>query len=82
MDTATPGTLPLYLTEFRRLMTGWPPETASLPPPMAQFALHHVSVIVTDLARSLAFYQKLFGLTTIERPAFKVAGAPGSVAAT
>jgi catechol 2,3-dioxygenase-like lactoylglutathione lyase family enzyme len=42
---------------------------------MAQFALHHVSVIVTDLPRSLAFYQKLFGLTTIVRPPFKVAGA-------
>ena len=39
---------------------------------MAQFALHHVSVIVTDLPRSLAFYQKLFGFTTIERPPFKI----------
>jgi glyoxylase I family protein len=36
---------------------------------MAQLA------IVTDLPRSLAFYQKLFGLTIIERPPFKNAGA-------
>ena len=42
---------------------------------MALLALHHVNVIVTDLPRSLAFYQKLFGLTTIERPPFKNAGA-------
>ena len=42
---------------------------------MAQFALHHVSVIVTDLPRSLAFYQKLFDFTTIERPPFKIGGA-------
>jgi glyoxylase I family protein len=43
--------------------------------PMAQFALDHVSVIVTDLSRSLAFYQDLFGLTLIERPPFKNVGA-------
>jgi glyoxylase I family protein len=43
--------------------------------PMAQLALHHVNVIVSDLPRSLAFYQKLFGLTIIERPPFKNAGA-------
>jgi catechol 2,3-dioxygenase-like lactoylglutathione lyase family enzyme len=42
---------------------------------MAQFALHHVSLIVTDLPRSLAFYQNLFGLTIMERPPFKGAGA-------
>jgi catechol 2,3-dioxygenase-like lactoylglutathione lyase family enzyme len=42
---------------------------------MAQLALHHVNVIVTDLPRSLAFYQKLFGLTIIERPPFKSVGA-------
>jgi glyoxylase I family protein len=42
---------------------------------MAQLALHHVNVIVTDLPRSLDFYQKLFGLTIIERPPFKNAGA-------
>jgi catechol 2,3-dioxygenase-like lactoylglutathione lyase family enzyme len=37
-------------------------------------ALHHVNLIVTDLPRSLAFYQNLFGLTIIERPPFKVVG--------
>jgi catechol 2,3-dioxygenase-like lactoylglutathione lyase family enzyme len=42
---------------------------------MAPLTLHHVSVIVTDISRSLAFYQKLFGLTTIERPPFKSVGA-------
>jgi catechol 2,3-dioxygenase-like lactoylglutathione lyase family enzyme len=42
---------------------------------MAQLALHHVSVIVTDLPRSLAFYTNLFGLTTIDRPPFKSVGA-------
>ena len=42
---------------------------------MAQLALHHVNVIVRDLPRSLAFYQKLFDLTIIERPPFKNAGA-------
>jgi hypothetical protein len=30
---------------------------------------------VTDLPRSLAFYQNLFGLTIIQRPPFKGAGA-------
>jgi len=42
---------------------------------MAQLALHHVNVIVTDLPRSLAFYQKLFGLRIMERPPFKSVGA-------
>jgi glyoxylase I family protein len=42
---------------------------------MAQLALHHVNVIVSDLPRSLAFYQKLFGLTMLPRPPFKNAGA-------
>ena len=42
---------------------------------MAQLALHHINVIVTDLQRSLAFYQKLFGLTIMERPPFKNVGA-------
>ena len=42
---------------------------------MAQLALHHVSVIVTDLPRSLAFYQNLLGLKIIERPPFKSADA-------
>jgi hypothetical protein len=51
------------------------PATALLSSPMAQLALHHVNLIVTDLPRSLAFYQNLFGLTIIERPPFKGAGA-------
>lgn len=42
---------------------------------MAQLALHHVNVIVGDLPRSLAFYQKLLRLASIERPPFKNAGA-------
>ncbi len=42
---------------------------------MARLALHHVNVIVTDLPRSLAFYQKLFGLMMMERPPFKSVGA-------
>jgi glyoxylase I family protein len=37
-------------------------------------ALHHVSLIVTDLARSAAFYQSLFGLSPIERPPFSIPG--------
>jgi hypothetical protein len=51
------------------------PATALSSSPMAQLALHHVSLIVTDLPRSLAFYQNLFGLTIMERPPFKSAGA-------
>ena len=42
---------------------------------MAQLALHHLNLTVTDLPRSLAFYQNLFGLRMIERPPFKGAGA-------
>jgi catechol 2,3-dioxygenase-like lactoylglutathione lyase family enzyme len=42
---------------------------------MAQLALHHVSIIVTDLPRSLAFYQNLFGLRIVERPPFRGPGA-------
>ena len=51
------------------------PATVLSSPPMAQLALHHVNLIVTDLPRSLAFYQNLFGLRIIERPPFKGAGA-------
>ena len=42
---------------------------------MAQLALHQVNLIGTDLPRSLAFYQDLFGLRIIERRPFKSAGA-------
>ena len=51
------------------------PATALSSAPMAQLALHHVNLIVTNLPRSLAFYQNLFGLRIIERPPFKGAGA-------
>ena len=51
------------------------PATASQSSPMAQLALHHVTLVVTDLPRSVAFYQRLFGLTIIERPPFKSVGA-------
>jgi catechol 2,3-dioxygenase-like lactoylglutathione lyase family enzyme len=36
--------------------------------------LHHVAVIVTDLERSAAFYQQLFGLEPIARPPFPIPG--------
>ena len=42
---------------------------------MPQLTLHHINVIVTDLSRSLAFYQNLCGLTIVERPPFKSVGA-------
>ena len=38
-------------------------------------AIHHVSLIVTDGARALAFYRDLLGLTPIERPALDFPGA-------
>jgi glyoxylase I family protein len=41
---------------------------------MVAVNLHHVAVIVTDLDRSAAFYQRLFGLKPIERPPFKIRG--------
>lgn len=37
--------------------------------------LHHVSIPVTNLERSRAFYRKVLGLSEIERPAFAFAGA-------
>jgi catechol 2,3-dioxygenase-like lactoylglutathione lyase family enzyme len=36
--------------------------------------IHHVSLVVTNIERSLAFYRDLFGLTQIERPKFKSVG--------
>jgi glyoxylase I family protein len=42
---------------------------------MAELGLHHVSLVVTDLERSVTFYQDLFGLERMQRPAFSVAGA-------
>lgn len=41
---------------------------------MQYLALHHVSIIVTDLERSATFYRELFGLTPIPRPAFSIPG--------
>lgn len=37
--------------------------------------LHHVSLCVTDLERSRAFYRDVLGLEEIERPAFDFSGA-------
>jgi glyoxylase I family protein len=37
--------------------------------------IHHVSLTVTDLAPSRAFYREILGLSEIERPPFSFAGA-------
>ncbi|HEX2528379.1 MAG TPA: VOC family protein [Geminicoccus sp.] len=37
--------------------------------------LHHISLRVTDLERSMRFYAEVLGLTPIERPPFKFPGA-------
>jgi catechol 2,3-dioxygenase-like lactoylglutathione lyase family enzyme len=37
--------------------------------------LHHISLAVTDLNQSRAFYRDVLGLQEIERPAFEFAGA-------
>jgi catechol 2,3-dioxygenase-like lactoylglutathione lyase family enzyme len=37
--------------------------------------LHHVSLVVTDLAQARQFYSKVLGLIEIERPAFDFPGA-------
>ena len=37
-------------------------------------ALHHVSLLISDLARSQKFYQEILGLTLIERPDLKFDG--------
>lgn len=42
---------------------------------MPELFLHHVSIVVTDIQRSAAFYQDLFGLAQLERPPFKSVGA-------
>jgi len=42
---------------------------------LSQLALHHVSIVATDLERSVAFYQDLFGLTRLERPTLSRYGA-------
>jgi len=38
-------------------------------------ALHHVSLPVTDLERSIRFYREILGLRQIERPPFNFPGA-------
>jgi catechol 2,3-dioxygenase-like lactoylglutathione lyase family enzyme len=38
-------------------------------------ALHHISLAVTDLERSRAFYRDVLGLREIARPVFDFAGA-------
>jgi len=42
---------------------------------MADLTVHHVSIVVTDLERSIAFYQAVFGLGRVPRPPFAVGGA-------
>lgn len=42
---------------------------------MTILALHHVSVIVSDTARSLAFYRDLLGMTQTGRPDLGYPGA-------
>jgi catechol 2,3-dioxygenase-like lactoylglutathione lyase family enzyme len=42
---------------------------------MSTVALHHVSVLATDLARSVDFYTRLFDLQPIDRPPFATSGA-------
>ena len=42
---------------------------------MTDFALHHVSLVTSDLTRAIAFYRDKLGLRQIERPAFSTRGA-------
>ena len=42
---------------------------------MPQVILHHITIVATDLDRSVAFYQNLFGFARLERPPFKIRGA-------
>lgn len=42
---------------------------------MVDLRLHHVSIVATDLDRSVAFYRDLFALPQLERPAFSIPGA-------
>jgi glyoxylase I family protein len=60
---------------------GWKRETtmaknAGIPTIAANLAvLHHVSLPVSDLARSVAFYRDVLGLRQIDRPGFDFKGA-------
>lgn len=42
---------------------------------MISLSLHHVSITVTNLERSLEFYTGTIGLKPLQRPAFRSAGA-------
>jgi glyoxylase I family protein len=42
---------------------------------MPQVMLHHVSILTSDVTRSLAFYQNIFGLEPLPRPDFPIGGA-------
>jgi len=42
---------------------------------MAELALHHVSLVTSDVARSLEFYSEVLGLRQISRPDFSIGGA-------
>ena len=37
--------------------------------------LHHVSLVSSDLQRSIRFYRDVLGLPKVDRPGFKIAGA-------
>lgn len=42
---------------------------------MTQLMLHHVSILTTDVERSLGFYRDIFGLVPLPRPDFPIGGA-------
>jgi len=47
----------------------------TLPGVIGSAALHHVSIPVTDVDRSRAFYREILGLREIDRPPFDYPGA-------